>query len=386
MAKPCTSGYNLGVATYIKASALKMTDKLIHIDNEYRQWIADICQRFRQSQIKAAVKVNSEMLRFYWALGKDIAERQFENKYGSRFYERLSTDLTKDLQIKKGFSPTSLRYTKYFYCLYAPFFENHRQVAEDSQNKIYRQDAEDFEILFSIPWTHHQKIIDKVKGDAQKAMFFVRKTMENQWGRGVLMNFLDTDLYERQGSAQTNFKVTLPSAESDLAQQMLKDPYRFEFVQLHDEFTEKELKDELISKISHFLLELGRGFSFVGREYRISAGGKDKFIDLLFYIIPLHRYCVIEVKTTEFDFQDVGQLAGYTAMVDDLLNVKGDNQSIGLLICKEKNNVLARYAISRIATPIGISSYEISQQQLPDDLKDSLPSIEEIERELSTKA
>ena len=363
-----------------------MTDKLIHIDNEYRQWIADICQRFRQSQIKAAVKVNSEMLRFYWALGKDIAERQFENKYGSRFYERLSTDLTKDLQIKKGFSPTSLRYTKYFYCLYAPFFENHRQVAEDSQNKIYRQDAEDFEILFSIPWTHHQKIIDKVKGDAQKAMFFVRKTMENQWGRGVLMNFLDTDLYERQGSAQTNFKVTLPSAESDLAQQMLKDPYRFEFVQLHDEFTEKELKDELISKISHFLLELGRGFSFVGREYRISAGGKDKFIDLLFYIIPLHRYCVIEVKTTEFDFQDVGQLAGYTAMVDDLLNVKGDNQSIGLLICKEKNNVLARYALSRIATPIGISSYEISQQQLPDDLKDSLPSIEEIERELSTKA
>ena len=363
-----------------------MTGKLIHIDNEYKQWIADICQRFRQSQIKAAVKVNSEMLRFYWSLGKDIADQQFENKYGSRFYERLSLDLSKDLQIKKGFAPTSLRYTKYFYCLYAPLFENHRQPAEESGNKIYRQDAEDFELLFSIPWTHHQKIIDRVKGNAQKAMFFVRKTWENQWGRGMLMNFLDTDLYERQGAAQTNFKATLPAAESDLAQQMLKDPYRFEFVQIHNEFSEKDLKDELINKISHFLLELGRGFSFVGREYRISAGGKDKFIDLLFYIIPLHRYCVVEVKITEFDFQDVGQLAGYTAMVDDLLNVKGDNPSIGLLICKEKNTVLAHYALSRIATPIGISSYQIAQQQLPDELNETLPSIEEIERELSSKS
>ena len=270
----------------------------------------------------------------------------------------------------------------FFYRLYAPLFPNLRQDAEKSEDGNLRQDAENFEMLFSIPWTHHQKIIDKVKGDSQKAMFFVRKTLENNWGRGTLMNFLSTDLYERQGAALTNFATTMPKVEGDLAQEYFKDPYRFEFAQLNEEYTEKELKDELMSKLSKFLLELGKGFSFVGREYRITAGGKDKYIDLLFYIIPLHRYCVIEVKITEFDFQDIGQLAGYTAMVDDLLNTAQDNPSIGLLICKEKNSVLARYALSRVNVPIGISEYELARQQLPDELQDKLPTETEIENGL----
>ena len=254
--------------------------------------------------------------------------------------------------------------------MYSPLFENRRQVADD------------FEMLLCIPWTHHQKIIDKVKGDCQKALFFVRKTLENNWGRGTLMNFLSTDLYERQGAAQTNFAMTMPKAEGDLAQEYFKDPYRFEFAQLNEEYTEKELKDELMSKLTQFLLELGKGFSFVGREYRLSVGGKDKYIDLLFYIIPLHRYCVIEVKITEFDFPDIGQLAGYTAMVDDLMNTPQDNPPIGLLICKEKNSVLARYALSRVNVPIGISKYELSQQSLPEELKDKLPTEQEIEEGL----
>lgn len=153
------------------------------------------------------------MLRFYWTIGKNIEERKFENKYGSRFYENLSRDLIAALQNKKGFAPTSLKYTKYFYCLYAPLFENCRQVADDFSQPIHRHIADDFEMLFCIPWTHHQKIIDKVKGNSEKALFFVRQTLENQWGRGLLMNFLDSDLYERQGSAQTNFKNTLPSVD-----------------------------------------------------------------------------------------------------------------------------------------------------------------------------
>lgn len=153
-------------------------------------------------------------------------------------------------------------------------------------------------------------------------------------------------------------------------------------MQLKEKYSEKELKKELINKLSQFLLELGKGFSFVGQEYRLSAGGKDKYIDLLFYIIPLHRYCVIEVKTTEFDFQDIGQLAGYTAMVDDLLNTTKDNPSIGLLICKEKNSVLARYALSRVNAPIGISEYDVAYQQLPKELQNKLPTIEEIEKGL----
>ena len=361
---------------------------------DYYEWISELSQRYRQSQIKATVRVNSEMLRFYWSVGKDIEERKLENKYGSHFYEKLSRDLSLALNKKKGFSPTSLKYTKYFYCLYSPLFEIRRQVADElmtanlqrvvgeSTGLNRRQLADDFEMLLCIPWTHHQKIIDKVKGDSQKALFFVRKTLENNWGRGTLMNILSTDLYERQGAAQTNFVVTMPKAEGDLAQEYFKDPYRFEFAQLNEEYTEKELKDELMSKLTQFLLELGKGFSFVGREYRLSAGGKDKYMDLLFYIIPLHRYCVIEVKVTEFDFPDIGQLAGYTAMVDDLMNTPQDNPSIGLLICKEKNSVLARYALSRVNVPIGISKYELSQQPLPEELQDKLPTEQEIENGL----
>ena len=260
---------------------------------------------------------------------------------------------------------------------------NSQQVVGESTGRNRRQVADDFEMLFCIPWTHHQKIIDKVDGDSQKALFFVRKTLENNWGRGTLLNFLSTDLYERQGAAQINFATTMPKAEGDLAQEYFKDPYRFEFAQLNEEYTEQELKDELMSKLTQFLLELGKGFSFVGREYRLSAGGKDKYIDLLFYIIPLHRYCVIEVKITEFDFPDIGQLAGYTAMVDDLLNTPQDNPSIGLLICKEKNSVLARYALSRVNAPIGISKYELSQQTLPQELQDKLPTESEIENGLN---
>lgn len=365
-----------------KVTVKKNQESTNGFDKEYYDWISELSQRYRQSQIKAAVRVNSEMLRFYWSVGKDIEERKLDNKYGSHFYENLSHDLSLALNNRKGLAPTSLWYAKSFYCLYSPLSKNLRQDAEGMENEIFRQDAEEFDLLFSIPWTHHQKIIDKVKGDCQKALFFVRKTLENNWGRGTLMNFLSTDLYERQGAAQTNFAMTMPKSESDLAQEYFKDPYRFEFAQLNEEYTEKELKDELMSKLTQFLLELGKGFSFVGREYRLTAGGRDKYIDLLFYIIPIHRYCVIEVKITEFDFSDIGQLAGYTAMVDDLMNTPQEHPSIGLLICKEKNSVLARYALSRVNAPIGISKYELSQHTLPKELQDKLPTEQEIENGL----
>ena len=381
--------------------------KPLSIDKEYLDWIAELSSRYRQSQIKAAVKVNGEMLRFYWSVGKDITERQYDNRYGSHFYENLSRDLSLALNKKKGFSPTSLKYTKYFYSLYAPLFanprqdtgnldvQNRQQVADDftirnRQHLVgelsdgnHQQLVDDFEKLFCIPWGHHIQIIGKCSDNPKKALFFVRKTLENNWGRGMLMNFLSTDLYERQGAALTNFATTMPKPESDLAQEYFKDPYRFEFIQLKEEYTEKELKDELMNKLTLFLLELGKGFSFVGREYRLSAGGKDKYVDLLFYIIPIHRYCVIEVKVTEFDFSDIGQLAGYTAMVDDLLNTSVEQSAIGLLICKEKNAVMARYALSSINKPIGISEYELARQQLPEELQANLPTEKEIEQGLN---
>lgn len=356
-----------------------------NIDKEYLEWIAELSQRYRQSQIKAAVKVNSEMLKFYWSIGKDITDKQYDNKYGSHFYETLSRDLSLALNKKKGFSPTNLKYAKYFYCLYSPLFPNRHQAADDFKTSISHQLDDEFEILFQIPWVHHHRIIDKCSDNPSKALFFVRKTLENQWGRGVLMNFLSTNLYESQGAALTNFSTTLPKPESDLAQEYFKDPYHFEFLQLNEEYSEKDLKDALMSKLVQFLIELGKGFSFVGREYRLTAGGKDKYIDLLFYIIPLHRYCVIEVKTTEFDFPDIGQLAGYVAMVDDLMNTPIENSAIGLLICKEKNSVMARYALSQISSPIGISEYEVAKQQLPKELQDKLPSVEEIEQKLNNE-
>ena len=352
-------------------------------DKDYQNWISELTLRYRQSQIKAALKVNAEILRFYWSLGEDIVNRQFENRYGSHFYENASRDIKAVLQVTKGFSPTTIKYTKYFYSLYSPLLLNRQPCGDDLTDKNRHQDGDEFQILFNIPWTHHIRIIDKVKGNSAKAWFFVRKTWENQWGRGVLMNFLDTDLYERQGAAQTNFQMTLPKHESDLAQQLLKDPYHFEFLQLNEEYSEKELKDQLMANLSQFLLELGKGFSFVGREYRLSAGGKDKYIDLLFYVIPLHRYCVIEVKVTEFDFSDIGQLAGYTAMVDDLLNTEIDKPAIGLLICKEKNNVMAKYALSCISAPIGISEYEVASKEIPQDIQNALPSTEDIEQRLN---
>ena len=357
---------------------MKTTTKNI-ADKEYIRWIADLAQRYRSSQIKAAVKVNDEMLRFYWSVGEDIEKRQYENRYGSHFYENVSKDLRGVLNLNRGMSATTIKYTCYFYRLYSQLFENRQGVIDDSSAANRQGVIDDFDCIFRIPWSLHVLIIDKFKKEPRKALFFVKKTIENNWGHAVLLNFIGSDLYERQGAAQTNFALTIPAPESDLAQELLKSPYDFTFLPGKERYQEAELKDALIDHITRFLFELGKGFSYVGKEYRLVAGGKEKFIDLLFYIIPLHRYCVIEVKVTEFDFPDLGQLAGYVAMVDNLLNTEVEKPAIGLLICKEKNTVLARYALSTVSRPMGISEYEIARQQLPEDLRNSLPTPEEIE-------
>ena len=355
----------------------------LQMDADYAVWIAELAKRYRSSQIKASIKVNDEMLRFYWSVGEDIEKRQYENRYGSHFYENVSKDLRKTLKINRGLSPTTIKYTHYFYRLYSQLIDNRQGVIDDSLPANRQGGIDDFDCIFKIPWSLHVLIIDKVKNDPNKAMFFVKKIIENNWGYGVLINFLTSDLYERQGASQTNFALTMPAPESDLAQELLKSPYDFTFLPGKEKYQEAELKEALIDHITEFLVELGRGFSYVGKEYRLVAGGKEKFIDLLFYIIPLHRYCVIEVKITEFDFPDLGQLAGYVAMVDDLLNTEVEKSAIGLLICKEKNAVLARYALSGMNRPMGISEYEVARQQLPDDLKKALPTTDEIEAGLN---
>ena len=245
-------------------------------------------------------------------------------------------------------------------------------------NEISPQLVDD---LCKVPWGHHRYIIDKCKGDPDKAIFYVRKTIENSWSRAVLLNWLDTNLYERQGKAITNFSLQIPESHSDLAKELTKDPYNFDFLTMTEGYNEKELKDALTDNIVKFLMELGNGFAFVGREYRLQVGETEQFIDLLFYNIRLHCYVVIEVKTEKFKPADIGQLGTYVVAVNHILKGDAENPTIGLLICKEKDEILAQYAVEGAGEPIGISEYELSKVY-PADFKSSLPTIEEIEQQL----
>lgn len=236
-------------------------------------------------------------------------------------------------------------------------------------------------MVVNIPWGHNKLIIDKCRDNQNKALFFVKETIENNWSRAVLQNFLDTDLYVRKGKAISNFTKALPAVQSDLAQEMTKDPYNFDFLTLRADYDEKELKDALMDNVQKLLMELGKGFAFVGREYRLVVGSTEQFIDMLFYNITNHCYVVVEVKVRDFEPGDMGQLGTYISAVDGILRVDGDNRSVGLLICKTKDNVLAQYAVNSMNTPIGISEYELSSI-IPDEFRSSLPTIEEIESEL----
>lgn len=351
---------------------------LIKKDDEYRRWIEDVSKRFRQGQLKAAVKVNDEMLRFYYSVGRDISSMIKDAKYGSGFYKAVSSDLMETFPDVHSFSVTNLKYMRYFFELYNGLLENF------SKNQNRQQAADDFgnDAIFNIPWGHQMLLISKCKNNPEKALFYVKKTMENNWSRAVLLNFLDTNLYERQGKAVTNFSKTLPAAESDLAQEMTKDPYNFDFLTIREKHDEKELKDALMDNITKFLLEMGHGFAFVGREVRLEIGETENFLDMLFYNIRLHCYVVVEVKVKEFDARDMGQLGTYMVAVNHQLKGEKDSPTLGLIICKSKDNVKAEYALEASTQPMGISEYDINTF-MPDEYKSSLPTIEEIEAELT---
>ena len=236
--------------------------------------------------------------------------------------------------------------------------------------------------LKRIPWGHLRCIIDSCKGNAKKAIFFINETLEHNWSRPVLLNFLDTDLYERQGKSITNFTNTLPAVQGELAQQITKDPYTFDFLKLREKYDERDLKEALITNIEKFLLELGRGFAYMGREFRLEIGKEEKFMDMLFYNTNLHCYVVVEVKISKFKAGDLGQLGLYVSAVNHILKKDVDNPTIGLLICKSKDNIVAQYSLESSALPIGISEYELSKLY-PSDFKSSMPTIEEIEEFLN---
>jgi predicted nuclease of restriction endonuclease-like (RecB) superfamily len=339
--------------------------KVITVDSEYKEWIQDVGQRFKRSQIKAAIKVNDEMLRFYWSLGKDISEKGMEAKYGSGFYKMLSKDLTELMPDIRSFSVTNLKYMRYFY-----------ETFPDAQNRP--QLVDDLDTIFMIPWGHYRYILNKCRDNQDKALFYVRKTLENGWSRAMLLNFLDTDLYERQGKAITNFDMTLPERDSDLAQEITKDPYNFDFLTLTDRYNEKEMKDALMDHAEKFFLELGRGFSYIGREVRIMVGKKEMFMDMLFFNYITKCFVVLEIKAGDFESPNTGQLGTYVVAVNHQMKEDWMNPTIGLLICKDKDEIEAQYALESSSQPLGISSYELSKI-IPENLHGSLPSIEEIE-------
>lgn len=350
-------------------------DKSINIlDQDYTLLIQDLSKRYRRSQIKASIKVNGEMLKFYWSLGRDIVAMKAESRWGSKFFKNLSKDLKEANQKATCFSEGNLKYMKNFYCMYQPYFEFGQQVAD----QIWKD-------IISIPWGHHMLLIDKFLSNPEKALFYIRQTVENGWSRNMLLNFIGTRLYERQGKALTNFKQALPSEDSDLAQELTKDPYCFGFTGITKPYNERILKDALLNNITTFLTELGTGFAYVGKEYRLKIGKKENFIDLLFYNLNLSCYIVIEVKIGTFTFADVGQLGGYVVACNHILRKDGrDNPTIGLLICKEKDRIQAQYALESSSQPIAISEYDL-EKFYPEKLEGTMPTIEEIEAKLSKK-
>ena len=346
-------------------------------NKDYYNWLKDLKVKIRTNQLKAILAVNATLINFYWEIGKMISEK--EKVWGSKLIEQVSKDLKEEFPDLIGFSTRNLKYCKYFYDFYSA------QIGQQAVAQFERDDYQDIaivqQLVAQIPWGHNIVIFTKSKV-FEEAFFYLNKTIENQWSRSVLEIQIENNLYTRQGKAISNFTVTLPNSFSDLAQQTLKDPYVFNFLSLDEKFQERDIENQLIFHIQNFLLELGKGFAFVGRQYHLNISESDYYIDLLFYHIHLKCYVVIELKNNKFIPEYAGKLNFYLSAVDTLLKLPEDNPTIGLLLCKNKNNIEAEFALRDMKKPMGVSEF-LLVESLPENLKSSLPTIEEIEKELS---
>lgn len=330
----------------------------------YAEWLADLKRRISSAQQRAALAVNAELLRLYWQIGRDILDRQAEQGWGTKVVDRLAHDLREAFPEMKGFSPRSLKYMRAFADAW-PDEEFVQQVAAQ------------------IPWGHNMVLLDRLKTPEDRRAY-AAATLEHGWSRNTLEIQIEMRSIERQGKAVTNFDRTLPAAQSDLARESLKDPYKLDFLGLEADAREREIEQALIDHVAEFLLELGAGFAYVGRQVHLEVGGDDFFIDLLFYHLKLRAYVVIEIKAGKFKPEHIGQLGFYMTAVDAQVKHEHDTATIGLLLCKTKNEVVAEYALRDSARPLGIAKYQLTQS-LPETLQTSLPTIEQIERELASK-
>jgi predicted nuclease of restriction endonuclease-like (RecB) superfamily len=335
-------------------------------NSEYKSWLTTIKNKAQQVQIKAAVAVSEYLLKFYWDFGLDMLEKQKNTTWGDGFIPQLSKDLMAEFPEIKGFSPRNLKYIRQW----VTFWMDTPSIGLQAVAQLTK-----------IPWGHNQIIITRCK-NTQEALYYIKNTFQYGWSRGVLAHQIESSLWQREGKAVSNFSQALPSPQSDLVQQTLKDPYILDFLSLKKEHNERELEQGLEDHITKFLLEIGAGFAYIGRQIPLQVGSREFFVDLLLYHTRLHCYCVLELKTVACEPEHIGKLNFYIKAIDEQFRQKGDAPTIGLLLCKSRDKVVVEYALRDINKPIGVSEYQITKS-LPDEFKSSLPTVEELEDELN---
>ena len=370
----------------------------VNIDQEYVQWLGEIKARYRSAQVKASIKVNAEQLIFNWQLGRDLVIRKVEERWGAGVVEQISLDLQAEFPASKGFSTTNLWYMKQWYQFYSTAIPKLQQLAgefqipdnqdgkklqqlvgEIQQFEESKEQGSDLPGLFMcVPWGHHIQILSKCK-NIDEALFYIVRTASEGWSRNTLMNCIKADYYHTSGGAITNFSEKLPSPQSELAQAITKDTYDFGFVSLKKGYEEEELETELEKQLTRFLLELGTGFAYLGRQKQIVVAGKTRKLDMLFFHIPLNCYVVVELKAVPFQPEFAGKLNFYVNAVDDLIKTPTQNPTIGLLICSNKDETEVQYAFKGVHTPMGVASYNNIQVK---QIQDQLPSIEELKKRI----
>lgn len=371
----------------------------MNLDTNYKNWITSLKDKIRSAQLKAAFSVNEQMILLYWEIGKSVVEAQATQQWGNKVIEQMAKDLKLELPEVSGFSQSNLYVMRRFYLFYkdsklvrqagSQLQDNDfqldiilQQAAVKLNNELAQQTAgliTKQNILCKIPWWHHQVILTKCKNEVE-ATFYIQQTIQNNWSRNVLEIQISSGLVNRLGKSQNNFEFTLPKLQSDLAIETLKNPYSFDFLTLEADVQELELEKQLTKNITKFLLELGKGFAFVGRQYPMQIGNKERKLDLLFYHLIMHCYVVIDLKMGEFEPEYAGKMNYYLSAVDDLLKTDIDKPSIGIILCKSKDSLEVEYALRDLDKPLGISEFTFNE--LPESIQKNMPTVEELENEL----
>jgi predicted nuclease of restriction endonuclease-like (RecB) superfamily len=340
-----------------------MAKDSFHMSADYDHLLRELKERIRTAQVRAGLAVNRELVLLYWQIGREILTRQRQQGWGAKVIDKLAKDLQKEFPEMKGFSPRNLKYMRAF-------------------AEAYSEETMVQAVLAQITWYHNIALLEKLKSQSDR-LWYAQKTVEHGWSRNILVYQIESHLCQRQGEAITNFEHTLPKAQSDLAQQLMKDPYHFDFLNLGTAAQERDLETALVTHIREFLLELGVGFAFVGSQYHLVVGGEDFYIDLLFYHLHLRCFVVIDLKMTEFKPEYSGKMNFYVSAVDDLLRHPDDQPTIGIVLCKSKNNAVAEYALRDVNKPIGVSTHRWTEE-LPLSLQGCLPTVEQWQVELNT--